>query len=147
MAELRECGNCGKEFRPSREKDLWCFPCELVLQAVEPPEMLRDMRIAYRNQIGGAGTDGQRRMRQLFEDDVIKFTDRMTKLEDQYRAACIRWEATRRMEAAPNKWDGEGQCPACGRGDGITAPVKDLGTAELIGKVEAWMSKQPGGGG
>ena len=142
--EKRNCGNCGVEFVPSRATDAFCFPCELAIQAVEPPEILKDMRLAYNNR--PISTDGQRRMRQLFEDDVIKFTDRMTRLEDQYRAACIKWEQARRVEAAPKKWTGEGKCPGCGRGEGVEK-VKDLGTAALIGKVEGWLSKQPGGEG
>lgn len=141
--ERRECGNCGVEFKQSREKDVFCFPCELAIQATEPPEILKDMRLAYANK--PVMTDGQRRMRQLFEDDVIKFTDRMTRLEDQYRAACVKWEQVRRMEAAPKKWDKTGKCPGCGRGEGAQV-VKDVGTAAVISKVEGWLKKQPGVG-
>ena len=144
VPEQKICENCGKEFRSHKVKEPFCFPCELVIQSTEPPEILIDMRLAYSNK--PMVTDGQRRMRQLFEDDVVKFTERLTKLEDQYRSACIKWEAARRQEAAPRKWDGEGKCQGCGRGEGA-GPVKDVGTAELIERVEGWMGKQPGGGG
>jgi len=140
--DKKACDNCGAEFRPVHEKALFCLPCELVIQSVEPPEILKDMRHVYRNQ--PAHSEGQKRMRALFEQDGFKFTERLTKLEDQYRSACSKWEQVRRLEAAPKRWDGKGDCPACGRGEGA-AVVKETGTVALIGRVEGWLKKQPEG--
>lgn len=143
MPEQRICENCGKEFRSHAAREVVCGPCELVFRAVEPPEILRDMRLVYSHAV--PQTDGQRIMRTLFENDLFKFTERLGKLEDQYRAACVKWEQVRRLEAAPKRWDGKGHCPACGRDDGAQRVVKETGTVELIGQVEMWLNKQPEG--
>lgn len=138
MKEKRSCGNCGAEFLAA-PKEFFCFPCELVIRAVEPPQVLKDMRAVY---AGGSGTSiSEAAMKKLLETDVIKFMDRLTKLEDQYRAACVNWEKARRMKAGAEKWDGEGVCPSCGRGSAMEV-VKDASTGAIIGKVEQWMEKR-----
>jgi hypothetical protein len=140
MLPKRDCANCGASFVPPREKDAFCFPCELVIMAVEPPEVLKDMRAVYAGASGGSSV-GQAAMKKLMDNDIIKFTDRMTKLEDQYRAACINWEKVRKMKAGAEKWDGEGVCPSCNRGS-LAEVVKDASTAAVIGKVEKWVAKR-----
>lgn len=139
MKEKRECGNCGAEFVPCREKDLYCFPCEIILVAVEPPQILKDMRAVYSGASGGSVSEAA--MKKLLDTDIIKFMDRLTKLEDQYRAAAIKWEQVRKMKAGAVKWDGEGVCPGCGRGSAAEV-VKDSSTGALIGKVEQWVKKR-----
>lgn len=140
--KLPECINCGKEFVKSREKDELCFPCELAVNALKPPQILKDMRVAYSG--GSVGTAGEIAMKDLFVKDVVRFTDRMTKLEDQYRAAVVKWEHDRRMKSSAVKWDGQGVCPSCGRGTAAEV-VKDASTGALIGKVEQWLKKRNAG--
>lgn len=136
--EKRDCANCGSAFMAGPTEH-YCFPCEILIRAVEPPEILRDMRAIYS---GGPGTSiSQAAMKKLLDTDIIKFMDRLTKLEDQYRAAAIKWEQTRKMKDGAVKWDGEGVCPGCGRGT-LAEVVKDASTGALIGKVEQWVRKR-----
>lgn len=138
MKEKRDCANCGVAFM-ANPKEHYCFPCELVIMAVEPPRILKDMRAVY---AGGSGTTvSEAAMKKLLEADIIKFMDRLTKLEDQYRAACVNWEKVRKMKAGAEKWDGEGICPGCGRGSAMEV-VKDASTGAILGKVEQWMEKR-----
>ncbi len=142
MAEKRNCAECGTVFVPAGPdaRYAWCFPCELAIRAVEPPEHLKDMRHVYENR--PAVTEGQRRMKTLFDADVLKFVDRLTKATDMYQAQVVKWKAAQVRAAptatAPVEWDGRGECSSCHRGP----MVSDASTLKCVEKVEKWMEEQ-----
>lgn len=147
MAEKLNCVNCGDGFIPHREKEVLCFACEMLFQAVEPPQVLRDLRMVYKG--GQPITPSQTALYQLFQTDISKFSDRMIRAEDQYRAAMVKYEATKvaksAVGAAVDKWDGKGVCSGCGRGPSAAVEVVETSTPKLIEKVQKWIIGQPKG--
>ena len=43
---MKNCGNCGLPFE-GNPADGFCMPCEYQIQAVEPPQVLKDLRSVY----------------------------------------------------------------------------------------------------
>lgn len=147
MAEKLNCLNCGDGFLAHREKEVLCFACEMLFQAVEPPEVLKDLRLVYRGD--QPITHPQQALFELFRTDISKFTDRMVRAEDQYRAALVKYEAARvaklAVGSAVDKWDGKGVCSGCGRGPSAVVEVVETSTPKLIEKVQKWIVGQPKG--
>jgi hypothetical protein len=109
------------------------------------PALLQEMRWVYDNSEEPRPCPVKelrfRALRTMYRDDFLKFRDRLEKLESDLLGYKKAKEMAKLQEARPNvpsEWNGKGACPVCKR-----APV-EKSTEALIGKVEAWMSKQPG---
>lgn len=136
---LRKCANCDVEFMAHYEKNFWCLGCTHVLQAVGVPEVLLDMRKVYKG-LGEPGSAIHAKLREVLDKEPGRYLDRLNKLEEQYRATVLKWEAIRRQKAGVSQWDGEGVCPGCNRGT-MAEVVVDSSTTNLVGKVEGWLNR------
>ncbi len=129
----RECGNCGVDFKLHTGNEAFCLPCEMLIQAVEPPQHLKDARWAYQGH--QPRTPGEKMMSDLMEKNAHNFLERLTRLEDQYREKVVGKLPDKR---AAQTWDGKGTCPTCQRG---VAGV-DKSTEACLQKAEQWLEQR-----
>lgn len=82
MQENKVCQNCGKEFLAG-PGEAFCMPCEMAIQAVEPPQYLRDLRSVYDGT--AQGTPGQLVLSNLLAKNPKEFLAQLKQSEKEWR--------------------------------------------------------------
>ncbi len=95
--QIKQCAECGKDFLQVGEEG-FCIVCELQIQAVEAPEVLRDMRHIYAHR--EPQTPGQQALRAVLMKDPKEFLSQLRRAEAEYRAHLRAHEESRRQKQA-----------------------------------------------
>lgn len=83
-AVMAVCCNCGREFNDACGTG-WCGPCELEVQAKQPPQVLLDMRQVYNGD--QPQNEAQRQLLHLKGMKPLDFLKQLQGLERDYRAS------------------------------------------------------------